>query len=83
MVLCGFQVTKVRPTSQEAKKKFDDCSKIVKRIAFEKAISVDHSKKSIIESLDIEGMSKFKSIIMFTIFRVRLFALYGHVRDHF
>ncbi|XP_077998671.1 serine/threonine-protein phosphatase 5-like [Glandiceps talaboti] len=50
-------VTKARPNDKDARAKYMECSKIVKRRAFERAISVDDSKKSIVESLDLEGMA--------------------------
>lgn len=42
-------VTKRRPNDADAKKKFQECSKIVKQIAFEKAIAVDRPEKSLVE----------------------------------
>ncbi|CAI5453610.1 unnamed protein product [Caenorhabditis angaria] len=50
-------VVKVRPNDPDAKKKFEECQKIVRRIAFEKAISTDHDKKSVAESIDINVMA--------------------------
>ncbi len=50
-------VVKVRPNDKDAKAKLIECRKIVNRIAFEKAISVDDCKKSIADSIDIENMS--------------------------
>ncbi|XP_046578968.1 serine/threonine-protein phosphatase 5-like [Haliotis rubra] len=51
-------VTKVRPNDKDAKMKFSECNKIVKMIAFEKAISseddVPMEKKLDIESMVIE-----------------------------
>lgn len=37
-----------------AKKKFEECSKIVKRIAFEKAIACDYDEKKLIDSIKPE-----------------------------
>lgn len=37
--------------------KFTECSKIVKRIAFEKAISVSDTKKSVVDQINLESMS--------------------------
>ncbi len=45
---------KAKPRDPDAKKKFDECQKIVRRIAFEKAIAVDHDQKSVVESIDID-----------------------------
>ncbi|RWS03794.1 serine/threonine-protein phosphatase 5-like isoform X1 [Dinothrombium tinctorium] len=49
-------VIKVRPKDKDALLKYNECSKIVKRIAFEKAIAVDDYKKSVAESIDIESI---------------------------
>ncbi|KAK6017417.1 tetratricopeptide repeat protein [Ostertagia ostertagi] len=51
-------VVRAHPNDADAKRKHDECQKIVRRIAFEKAISVDHDKKSISESIDLSTMSK-------------------------
>ena len=49
-------VVKFKPSDKDAQKKFTECNRIVKRIAFEKAISVDDggSKKSIADSINID-----------------------------
>ncbi|XP_008480137.1 serine/threonine-protein phosphatase 5 [Diaphorina citri] len=47
-------VHKARPNDKDAKAKFTECNKIVKRLAFEKAISVD--SKSVAESINFENM---------------------------
>lgn len=39
--------------------KYQECNKIVKQKAFERAIASDEIKKSVVDSLDIESMSKF------------------------
>lgn len=49
-------VAKARPKDADAKLKFAECSKIVKKLAFERAIAVDDTKKSIADSIDFEGM---------------------------
>ncbi|KAL3875067.1 hypothetical protein ACJMK2_038005 [Sinanodonta woodiana] len=49
-------VTKVHPSDKDAKAKYTECNKIVKRIAFEKAIAVD-DHKSVLDSIDIETMA--------------------------
>lgn len=54
-----LQVTKVRPNDQDAKMKFNECNKMVKKIAFEKAISVDNKEVNIADSINLESMSKF------------------------
>jgi len=50
-------VHKAAPSDVDAKKKFQECGKIVKRLAFEKAISVQTAEKSIAESIDLESMA--------------------------
>lgn len=50
---------KVRPNDKDAKMKYQECNKIVKQKAFERAIASDEAKKSVVDSLDIENMSKF------------------------
>lgn len=54
-----FQVTKVKPTDPDAKAKYNECNKIVKKIAFEKAISVDDTKKNIADTINLDAMSKY------------------------
>lgn len=58
-----LQVTKARPTDKDAKLKYTECNKIVKKIAFEKAISVEDKKKNIADSIDLEAMSRYPSYI--------------------
>jgi len=58
-VLANFtlQVAKAHPNDRDARMKFTECSKIVKRIAFEKAISVADTKKSVVDQINLESMS--------------------------
>lgn len=49
-------MAKAKPNDKQAKAKYTECNKIVKKIAFEKAISV--SDKSISEMIDFESISK-------------------------
>ncbi|XP_066995119.1 serine/threonine-protein phosphatase 5 [Anabrus simplex] len=51
-------VTKARPNDKDAKIKFTECSKIVRQMAFERAIAVDDTKKSVAEAIsaDLENM---------------------------
>ncbi len=46
----------MKPSDKDAKAKYQECNKIVKRIAFEKAIAVEDNKKSIVDALKIENM---------------------------
>ncbi|KAF6717453.1 Serine/threonine-protein phosphatase 5 [Oryzias melastigma] len=54
--LC-LQVVRVRPNDKDAKMKYQECNKIVKQKAFERAIASDETKKSVVDSLDIESMT--------------------------
>lgn len=56
--LCYNQVVRVRPNDKDAKLKYQECNKIVKQKAFERAIASDELKRSVVDSLDIENMSK-------------------------
>lgn len=49
-------VFKARPNDKDAKMKYTECKKIVQQIAFQKAISVEETKKSVAESIDVESM---------------------------
>jgi len=51
------RVYKVKPNDSDAKKKFTECKKIVQQQAFEKAIRVEETTKSVADSLDIESMT--------------------------
>ena len=50
-------VFKARPNDKDAKLKFNECSKIVRQQAFERAIAVDSVKKSVSESINIDSMA--------------------------
>lgn len=52
-------VRKAKPSDKDAQKKFEECQKIVKRIAFEKAIACDDNHKSAADSIDIYKIRKF------------------------
>ncbi|KAJ9601544.1 hypothetical protein L9F63_000287 [Diploptera punctata] len=49
-------VTKAKPNDVDAKLKYTECNKIVKQMAFERAIRVDDTKKSIADSINLENM---------------------------
>jgi serine/threonine-protein phosphatase 5 len=42
--------------------KYNECNKIVKQIAFEKAISVDQKEVNIADSINLDSMSKYLNI---------------------
>ncbi|XP_046744529.1 serine/threonine-protein phosphatase 5 [Diprion similis] len=50
-------VTKARPNDKDAKTKFTECNKMVKKLAFEKAISVEENKKNIADTINLEDMA--------------------------
>lgn len=52
------QVVKVKPHDKDAQMKYQECNKIVKQKAFERAIAGDEHKRSVVDSLDIESMSE-------------------------
>lgn len=52
-------VTKVRPSDKDAKLKYNECNKIVKKIAFEKAISVEDKKQSVADTINLDVISKY------------------------
>jgi serine/threonine-protein phosphatase 5 len=53
-----LQVSRTHPNDKDARAKYTECNKIVKRIAFEKAISVDDAKKSVVDQINLDAMSK-------------------------
>lgn len=50
-------VTKARPNDQDAKTKYTECNKIVKKMAFEKAIAVDKQEKNIADTINLDAMT--------------------------
>uniref|UniRef100_A0AAR2JUS8 PPP domain-containing protein n=1 Tax=Pygocentrus nattereri TaxID=42514 RepID=A0AAR2JUS8_PYGNA len=56
-------VVRVRPNDKDAKMKYQECNKIVKQKAFERAIASDELKRSVVDSLDIENMSEWMKLI--------------------
>ena len=55
---------KARPNDKDARVKFEECNKIVKREAFEKAIRVEDSK-SVSDTIDLGSMGKWLKVIYF------------------
>ncbi|GFG29986.1 hypothetical protein Cfor_03613, partial [Coptotermes formosanus] len=49
-------VTKAKPNDVDARMKYAECSKIVKQMAFERAIRVDDTKRSIADCINLENM---------------------------
>jgi len=56
---CLLQVTKAKPNDVDAKIKYTECNKIVKQMAFVRAIRVDDTKKSIADSINLENMGNY------------------------
>ncbi|KAL1110136.1 hypothetical protein AAG570_008213, partial [Ranatra chinensis] len=50
-------VCRARPHDADAKMKFNECNKLVKKLAFEKAISVNDQRKSIADTIDFDSMT--------------------------
>lgn len=50
-------VFRARPNDKDAKLKYTECKKIVQQMAFQKAISVEETKKSVADSIDVESMA--------------------------
>ncbi|KFQ39984.1 Serine/threonine-protein phosphatase 5, partial [Mesitornis unicolor] len=50
-------VVKVRPQDKDAQLKYQECHRVVKQKAFERAIASDEHKRSVVDSLDIESMT--------------------------
>ncbi|KAF5307221.1 hypothetical protein FQR65_LT00737 [Abscondita terminalis] len=50
-------VSKARPNDKDAKLKYSECNKVVKKIAFEKAIAVEDVKRNIADSIDLDAMT--------------------------
>ena len=51
-------VTKARPRDKDALAKYSECNKVVRQIAFEKAIAVESSRKKPSETIDPDTMGK-------------------------
>lgn len=50
-------VVQARPSDKDAKIKHSECQKIVRKLAFEKAIAVDSDKKAIVDTIDVDSMA--------------------------
>lgn len=50
-------VTKAKPNDKRAMQKYTECCKILKVLAFEKAISVEENKKNIADMINLEAMA--------------------------
>lgn len=54
----------MKPNDKDARSKYTECSKIVKRIAFEKAIAVEENKKSVLDSINIDAMGECLNFVL-------------------
>lgn len=52
-----LKVCKVAPNDRDAKKKLDECTKIVHRIAFEEAINSEKAKVIVSDTIDLANFS--------------------------
>lgn len=58
-------VTKARPNDKDAMMKYTECGKILKKLAFEKAISVEENKKNIADTINLETMGKLSCLMSY------------------
>lgn len=56
-------VVKVRPRDKDALTKYTECNKVVRQIAFEKAIAVESCQKKPSETIDLDSIGKFKLLV--------------------
>lgn len=66
----------MRPNDKDAKLKYQECNKIVKQKAFERAIASDELKRSVVDSLDIENMSKSSFLLLLIIVLFNFLSLF-------
>ena len=59
--LC-VQVKKVRPKDKDAIQKYEECNKIVKWMAFQKAIAVDTTYTSVADSINLDTIGKYMCV---------------------
>ena len=55
-------VVKARPNDKDAKAKYTECNKVVRQIAFEKAIAVESSRKNPSQTIDLDTIGKFNPL---------------------
>lgn len=51
-------VVKVRPRDKDAQAKYTECNKVVRQVAFEKAIAVESSRKKPSQTIDPDAMGE-------------------------
>lgn len=57
-----MQVVKARPSDKDAKSKLSEVTKIVRKMAFEKAIAVDDNIKCMAEQIDIDSIGEYNDL---------------------
>ena len=59
LALKDFEAVKrVRPRDKDALAKYTECNKVVRQIAFEKAIAVESSRKKPSQTIDLDTMGE-------------------------
>ena len=59
LALKDFEAVKrVRPRDKDALAKYTECNKVVRQMAFEKAIAVESSRKKPSQTIDLETMGE-------------------------
>lgn len=51
-------VKRVRPRDKDALTKYTECNKVVRQVAFERAIAVESSRKKPSETIDVDSLSE-------------------------
>ena len=60
--LKDFEAVKIaRPRDRDALSRFTECSKIVRQLAFARAIAVESCNKMVSETIDVETMGEVRS----------------------
>lgn len=62
-----FKVRQFRANDKDAQKKYEECQKIIKRIAFEKAIACNHATTSVADSINLDNFGKHLKIIYYNL----------------
>ncbi|CAH1396592.1 unnamed protein product [Nezara viridula] len=50
-------VSKACPNDKDARLKYNECNKLIKKLAFEKAIAVNDEKKSVVDSINFDSIT--------------------------
>ena len=60
-----IQVKKVRSKDKDAIQKYEECNKIVKWMAFQKAIAVDTTYRSVADSINLDTIGTYVFSVVF------------------